>query len=138
MDDALSVRGAERERDLSGDADQPADRERPLFAQERRQVGSLEQLHGHEHDLAIVLDELEHLDDVGIAYRARRHRLAPKALQDVLVLGEVRVQHLDGDPLFVELRLVDGAHPAFGELLPHVIAAVEGPAHQGITGHGRQ
>ena len=73
--------------------------------------------------LAAVIDA----DDVRVLEPRRRFRLAPEPLDELLVLREAPVQHLERD-LTAEMRVlgaVDVRHPAGADPLDDPVAAVD-------------
>jgi hypothetical protein len=84
-----------------------------------------DELHRHEQ-LALVLADLEHLHDVGVAERGHRLRLADHSRAHAFVeLAAERTQHLDRDTPIESLveRRVHAPHAALPEQSQHGEAA---------------
>ena len=81
----------------------------------------------HDEVVAVVVGdvEVEDLEDVVVADDVDRARLVEEAIDDLLVVGVLRVQELDGDlrPDRRVLGHVDGAHPALPEELDDPVRA---------------
>ena len=128
--DAAGVRGGEPGRDLRGDLERLARRQRAAD-QALAQRLAVEQLHRGEGDLA-VLAEIEDRQDVRMRERRDRLGLALEARQRVGVGGEMRRQDLDRH-LAVELGVAgaeDLAHPALAELGDDLVGAEPGSDHR--------
>jgi len=74
-------------------------------------------LHDDERPLPVVLANVEHLDDVGVAEPGRDPRLAQKTRAELIILGEMVRYELDCDrPLQLGvIAEVDDRHPAAAE-----------------------
>ena len=83
----------------------------------------------HDVGVAVVLAEVDDRHHVRVRELRHRARLAPEALELVLVLGELGVHDLDGHPALERLveRAVDGGHAAGADPL----LQAEAPAEQG-------
>ena len=97
-----------------------------LLAHELLERASLEELH---RDVvgAVPLAAVEHLHDVGVLQAGGRRRLAAEALDELVVLGEAPVQHLQRD-LAAELRVLGAVHvghPAGADARHDLVAAVD-------------
>jgi hypothetical protein len=92
---ALLVRSGqcvgERDADIEHACERQASR-----CHSRVEALALDQLHGEEADVALVLDRVEH-HDVGMAERSDRARLALEAGEAAGVRGDVGRQHLERD-----------------------------------------
>jgi hypothetical protein len=96
------------------------------------QRAALQVLHGDVIG-AVDLAAVEDGDDVGVLEARSRLGLAAEALDELAVLGEAGVQHLERD-LALQVRVVgqpDIGHPAGADLAQHPVAAV----HHGSLGH---
>ena len=135
MDDALVVGGGEPTRDLEGDLDRLARRQRTVLEPLAERL-ALEQLHGGV-DGALLAAEVVYGEDVGVREGGHRLRLALEAREGLRVLGEVPRQHLDGD-VALELRVpcpVDDTHAALAELREDLVRSDPG---SGNDGHARR
>ncbi len=121
-------------RGVGGDARGLARGERPVVADDGREVLALDELHDDVRPRG-VLAEVEHLDDVGVAQRGGRTGLVAEPGEEVGVLAELGPQQLDGDvPLELRVaRPVDRRHAALPEELKEAVTTPErGPD----LGHG--
>jgi hypothetical protein len=140
VDQAARVGVAERLDDLAGQDERAAHAQRAL-AERVAQRATAHQLHDHEHP-ALVLAEVEHLDDVGVIEQVRRHRLALEAGHHVVEVGETGQDGLQGHRPAGRLvhRLEDLAGPAVAQLARQAVAAGDHlPGHEltlGDGGHG--
>ncbi len=98
----------------------------PLLAHDRLQRAAGDVLH---RDVvgAVPLAAVEDADDVRVRQRGGARGLAPEALDELLVFGEVVVQDLDGDLAAEQLVLgeVDVGHAARAEPRDHAVAPVD-------------
>ena len=96
VDDAAAVGEAGGAQDLHDDVDRRHGVERAVLADDRLQRAPGDVLH---RDVvgAVPLAAVEDADDVRVRQRGRAGGLAPEALDELLVLGEVVVQDLDRD-----------------------------------------
>jgi hypothetical protein len=126
VDDAATVGEARRAQDLNDDVDRARRVHRAVFAHDRLQRTSGDILHGDVVG-AVPLAAVEDGDDVGVRERGRAGGLAPKALDELLVFGEVVVQHLHGHLPTEQLVLgqVHVGHAARAEARDHVVATVD-------------
>jgi hypothetical protein len=138
--DLLGVHRLERFADLRHHVDDVGDRQRAARADLRGEVVALEQLEHHEHRAVVGGAEVEHLDDVLVADRRRRERLATETRDDVRVTGVVRVEqlHRHALPDAEVLRFVDRAHSACRERAVEPIATAEDRPESRVVGrrHG--
>ncbi len=101
-----------------GDGDDDAHRERHVrVARRAQELVERDPVHVllHQDDLGAGVDHVEHRDHVGVVHLGGDARLVEEHGQEVGVLGELRVQPLDGhhpaEPLRAEeARQVDGGH----------------------------
>ena len=126
VDDALCVRGLEREQRLSHDLGGLRRLEPDVRVQQLARGAPADVLHDHVVDAvdrAPVVDR----DDVRVRQRRRGARLAAEPVDEPLVAGERAVQDLDRDLAREHgvVRAEDLAHPAGGDALHDVVAAVE-------------
>src|SRR5207247_3492873 len=70
---------------------------------------------------------VEHVDDVGVLEACRRRRLAPEALDELLVLSEAAVQDLDRDipAQVLVMGAVDVGHAARADPARDPVPAVD-------------
>jgi hypothetical protein len=127
VDDALLVRRGQPARDLEGDLDGLAGRQRAVL-QALAQRLALQQLHRRVHR-ALLAAEIVDREDVGVRERSDGLRLPLEAPERVRVLGEIPREDLDRD-LPVEPRVPraeDDAHPALAELGEDLVGSEPGP-----------
>ena len=93
VDDAAPVGEARRAQDLHDDLDRARRVERALFAHDRLQRAAGHVLHGDVVG-AVPLAAVEDGHDVRVRQGGRARGLAPEALDELLVFGEVVVEHL--------------------------------------------
>jgi hypothetical protein len=87
-----------------------------------------------EEDVAGVLALVEHRHHVRVRQPGRRLGLADEPGDELVVVGEYRVHHLDGDDALqpgVESR-VDRGHAPAGDARLHPVTAVEQPSYQRV------
>jgi hypothetical protein len=137
--DALGVRGAERVGDLASDAERAGHRERPLAAQEPREVDAIDELH---HEVGVPLGavpEVDDLDDVRVPDGGGGLRLAVEAGERLGVAGEVGAQdlHRHGASDGQVTGAVDDAHAPAGDHGLDGVAAAEDAADGGVHAVGR-
>ena len=87
---------------------------------------AVEVLHGDPVGV-VVLAEIEDLGDVRVVDAGRDPRLIEEHVDELIVLDEVRVDALDGDPLLeaagpIHARQVDARHAADADLVDDAIA----------------
>ena len=121
VDDAFTVRGAQRIRDLGADRQDTIHRHRPAanFVLERR---ALEQLHRDER-LAVVLADVVNRADVGMVERGGRPRFTRKSRECLIVARLGDRQKLERD-LAAQPRVlsaIDDAHPSTAEELHNAV-----------------
>ncbi len=95
MNDPVLVGDAERAQGLHQDADDSLTRERPFFTHDAEEIEAVEVLHRDVEEPVGFLAEVQDADRVGVVELRRRLRLPVEALRERLVLGDVRVHHLD-------------------------------------------
>ncbi len=128
------MRRFESAQDLLHDLVDPARRERGIILDDRQEIVSVEELHRDEEGSVGRLAEVDDVQGVGVAQAARCTGLAVEALLDLRVVGQVLVEHLDGDVLF-ERQLsgfVDAAHRPFSEELHDLEFVGDGPSDHRI------
>ena len=129
------VRGDERVGDLLDPAQRGRERRRAVLAQHVGQRAALDELH-HEDVVAVVLDDVEQRDDVGVTDRRRRLRLAQHPRAPLGIVRELGRQHLERDVAIEPLvaRAPDLAHRALAELRDEPVR----PDQLGRFWHGRR
>ena len=113
MDEALLVRERETARDLHRQLERRRHRRGPTALDQRLQVLAVDVLEDDEL-AAVVLAAVDHRDDVRVRERGDGPRLAPEALDVVLVLRVLLVEDLQRD-LAIEqavMRAEDAGHAA--------------------------
>ena len=139
VDDAVAVRVAQRREDLARVRDRDRNRAEAARADQLLQRASLDVLHD-DVVRAVVLAAVEDRDDVRVREPRRVRRLAPEALDELVVVRVARVQHLDRDPSaeLLVLGQVHVGHAAAAELARDAVAAGEEGAGEGVLcRHGR-
>ena len=135
--EAGAVGGVERARHGRADVDRELGPEALLAVEQLAQALAVDELH-HDGLAAVVLEHVVDGDDVRVVQPGDGDRLAPEALGDDRIGGEVRLEPLDGD-LAVELD-VGGqphlGHPAVPDPPLEVVAA--GEQLDGRVGDGRR
>ena len=113
VDEPLSVRECERAADLEAELEHPPDRQRAAALDELLQVLAVDELEDDEL-LPVLLAAVDHRDDVRMRELRDCARLAPEAVDVLLVLAVVLVQDLQRDvPLEQRVEgAVDGRHAA--------------------------
>ena len=96
MDDPVRVREGERVGHLAQHAAHEGYRRTRLAAQALRQALAVDEAHDEEHQPVALVHRVDG-DDVGMAELGRRLRFAQEARADLLAIGELRRQHLEGD-----------------------------------------
>ena len=140
VDDAVAVREAERGEDLARVVDRDRDRAEAARDDQLLERPPLEVLHRDvvgALGLAAVVDR----DDVRVREPGCVLRLAPEALDELLVVRVAVVEDLDRDAAAELLVLgeVDVRHPARAELARDAVAPVEEGADEGVRSrHGRR
>ena len=101
--------------------------EPPLVRQHVGEIDPVEVLHDEVGAAVLGRAEVGDVDDVGVADARGRARLAPEALDQLLLGRVVRVQDLDRDPLadLDVLAGVDRPHAALADLAQHAVAVVD-------------
>ena len=127
VDDALGMRGLQREQRLSNDLGGLRRLQPDVGVQQLARGAAADELHDHVVDAvdgAPVVDR----HDVRMGQRGRRARLAAEPVDEPLVARQGSVQNLDRDLTSQDgvLRAEDLAHPAGGHAFHDVVAAVEG------------
>jgi hypothetical protein len=119
--DAVLVDVVERVGELAEDVERALDRHRTVARREQRLA--LDELHHHVGAERHVLAEVDDRHDVRMRDLTREPRLVVEALPRVVVIGERRCDHLQGEDL-AELDVACSKHlphPTFCELrLQHV------------------
>ncbi len=105
-----------------------------LGADQVAQGAAADQLH-REEDVALVGALVVDGDHVGVRQPGRRVRLPDEAGDELLVIGQRRVHHLerDGAVEAVVVGLVDDGHPAPRQTWADVVAPVQHLPHQGVA-----
>ena len=112
MDDVARVRRGQRREHGQPDRHGLVRRERAVAAQ-----ALLERLAAHvlHRDVRrpVSAAAVVHADDAGVVEAGRRARLDTEALDELVVSGQARLEHLDGDlpPQPLVLRQVHVGHP---------------------------
>src|SRR5918995_584199 len=124
VDQSALVREAERARHLQGEEEGVADRQRAAPLDQLLEVLALDVL---EDDVlpTFVLATVDDSDDVGVAELGNRARLAPEALDVLLVLRELLVERLDRDRAVQQpvVRLPNARHSAPADELDELVPA---------------
>ncbi len=138
MENANRVCGFEGAEDLPADADHLRWRKgHPPLPLHLMEALALEQLHREPAEVVVGAAHRARLHDVRVAQGHRRFGLAVEAGDVAGLLGEIRMEDLDGDDvtLFVVRRAEDGTHAAFVHALPHEVSpAPEGASDDGCIG----
>jgi hypothetical protein len=131
--DAVAVRVAERGEDLPRVRDRHRDGTEPPGPDELLQRPAFDVLHDDEVR-AVRRAAVEDGDDVRMRETGGMRRLAPEALDELLVVRVAVVQDLDGDPApqLLVLREVDVGHAAAPELARDAVAGGEEGAGEGV------
>ena len=126
VDHALRVGGLERVAHVDPDLDRAVGHDPPAAGDQVGERSPLDVLHDDEVH-AVVGPGVEDRDEVLIADPRRRLCLAPEAVDEVLVVGELRREDLDRDRPAEHrvLAPVDLGHAAAAELLLDAVAAYE-------------
>ena len=115
-------------------------RQRPAVAQQRAQVAAVDVLHDQVGRTGLgVASLVEDRHDLRGGQAGGRAGLAGEPRDEVGVVGERPVHHLDGDRTVEPLvdAAVDGRHPAPGEQRRQPVAVVEQAPDQRVVGlHG--
>ena len=126
VDDPALVREARGAQDLRDDVDRRGRVERPLLAHDRLQRAPGDVLH---RDVVgpVPLAAVEDRDDVRVRERGGARGLAAEALDELLVFGEVMVQHLHRELAAEQLVLgeVHVGHAPRAESRDHPVAPVD-------------
>ena len=127
---------AERPADLQEDGDRPRERHGPVPVEDAGQALPVEGLHDEVGLPFRGVPEVEDLDDVLLADLARRPGLVLEAVEQLLVAGELRAQHLHGHALAERdvLGEVDAPHPALSQAGQDAVAVAEDPPHEVVGG----
>ena len=134
VDDAAGMGRGQRMADALHDVERARERRPRLGEEQLRERAPLEPLHHEIGGPVLELPEVEDLDDVLAADVARGLGLAEEAGDHLRVTAALRVEELDRDPPIDAgvLGQVDGAHPAFADLLPDDVVADRASEH-GLT-----
>jgi hypothetical protein len=126
VDDACLVRGAERREDRLEHVEGLPRREPTVLAHQVAQRAAGDVLHREEHR-APVAALVEDRDHVGVREPGRRLGLADEPGDELLVLGEPGMHHLERDRTVQPgvQAVVDGGHPAPRDALSDPVAPVE-------------
>ena len=138
MDDPVPVREPDGGEDLPGVVDRDGDRRLPAGDDQLLERRPVQVLHGDvvgALSLAAVVDR----HDVRVREPGGVLRLAPEALDELLVAGMPLVEHLDRDPPAELLVLgeVHVRHPAGPELADDHVAPVEDLVDQRVRDRHR-
>ena len=147
VDQARGVGVGQGVGDLHADLHAHEDGQRPVVGGERREGLAPDELHDDVGGALRGDPGVEGGDHVGMGQPGRGHRLAPEALQEQLVLGQVGVEHLHRhrSGQHVVVGLPDRRHSSLSDQLDQPVAAGEhgaganrlgrvGSGH-GITGY---
>ena len=117
MNDVRLVGGGERVEEGHKDADCLLRCEDAVPLEDGLQRRTLEVLHDDEGLAVFRLTHVEDVDDARVVDDGRGARLEREALLDVVAIGQVRDEHLDGDAPADGLvgRRIHRAHAAFAE-----------------------
>ena len=139
VDDALGVRFGQRLAHLIHDVDDAAQRLRAVALDLLIPVATVEEFEHHEERAIGHATHVRDFDDVFVADRRGRQRLLVEARDDLGVLGQLSVEHLDRDASLDQrvLALVHRAHTAFADLSDDAITVLEHRPQQGILHHDR-
>jgi hypothetical protein len=123
VDDAAAVRGVQRRGDLAQQPQRLLGRQPTVPLEPRVEGLALEELHHDVRATVGVVAEVEDLHDAGIGDRGGRARFVEEALHDVLVRGQVGLQHLHRRAATEQrvLGQVHRPHPALTQLLHDAI-----------------
>ena len=135
VDDAELVGLVQRVERLAHDADGAKLVEVPFALDQPAQRAAFDVLHRHVDQPIFGVTKDEDANDVRVRQLRDRFRLPIEPRDELLALGGVAMQDLDRNLLIDRrvLREIDGAHPAFAQLLgQHVLAEQAGP-DQGVA-----
>ena len=120
------VRGAERREHGERDGHRLVRRQRAVAAQPLLERLAAHVLHGDVGG-AVGAAAVVHGDDAGVVEAGRRLRLDAEALDELVVGGQPRLEHLDGDQPAEALVLgeVDVGHPSAAERRDDAVPARE-------------
>ena len=132
MDDVPAVRRGECGEHRQGDLDGLVGRQRPVAAHALLQRLARHVLHGDVGD-AVGGAAVVHADDAGVVEAGRRLGLDAEALDELVVGGQLGLEHLDGHlaPEPLVLREVDVGHPSAPERRGDPVPAREQGRHTG-------
>ena len=132
MDDVARVRGAERGEHGERDGHGLVRRERAVAAQPLLERLAAHVLHGDVGG-AVRGAAVVHPDDAGMIEAGRGPRLDAEALEELVVGGQPRLEHLDGDHAAEALVLgqIDVRHPSAPERRDDPVPAREQGRHRG-------
>ena len=140
MHEPSRVRGVERRRDLPADGGDARRLERALCAQERAEVGPVDEPH-REVNAAVDVTGVVDRDDVRMLERNDELGLTGKALAEPLVTCERRCDELqsDGPPEPHVIGAVDDPHPTpADQLLDPKTEEVRADVHGRVHVHSRR
>ncbi len=103
-------------------------RQRPVALDELRQVGSFDDLHRVPQQAGAAADVVD-VHDVGVVEPGSELRFAPESFNGLGILGQFRVQHLEGH-LALEVQVahaVDQAEPAAAQQRQQFVVVAQGP-----------
>src|SRR6185295_6959432 len=126
VDKPLRVRERERPADLEAELEHPAHRQRAAAFDELLQVVALDELEDDEL-LPVLLAAIDHRDDVRMRELRDRARLAPEALDVLLVLAVLFMEDLQRD-VALEQRVegaMDGRHSAGADDVLQLVATAD-------------
>ena len=132
VDDVARVRGAERREHGEGDGHGLVRRERAVAAQPLLERLAAHVLHGDVGG-AVRGAAVVHADDAGMVEAGRGPGLDAEALEELVVGGQPRLEHLDGDQAAEALVLgqIDVRHPSAPERRDDPVPAREQGRHGG-------
>jgi hypothetical protein len=123
VDHSGAVDRGQRGGDADGQVLQAGAAHRPAVPDEFIEVRAVDELRDDEERLALEL-RVEHRSGAEAPDPAGRLDLAAEAVAERLVVGQVRIDHLDRGMLAgLGLGKIDGAHPAAAQAADDLIAA---------------
>jgi hypothetical protein len=135
--DALLVGFRERTTHLPKDVFHPGRGHRAFLLHDVADRPAVDELHCDEQGPVRRLAEVEELDRVGVLELRHRAALAVEPRHDLRVLGQVRVQRLDGDLAglgpHLLLAFVDPAHPSFTQQADHTKRVLDDHADHAVV-----
>ena len=137
VNDTFCVRGGEGAANLARDADGERHTEPPHLLDERTELFPVEELRRDAGRAVARVEDVDHLDDVGVGDAARALRLALEPLDDFRVLRELGQEDLDRESSLLQAkmaRLVDLAHAALPDEAHDLVALVQHLTEERVGG----